>query len=285
MEISIVLGFFLLWLVISEAAVSFWQTSPGSFAKIQIGGGQQKQHQQQAQRVPFYLPQQQSYFAPPPQQIGVRRIVSGAQSNHIAPFVHFSASPPSLNRDLQLKSTIFQAYPSADKEGRSREGRRDRENRNGAFELKHDKVSVKKNKKNETDRNVKQLKVDNLEEFFQGKTDGRENFLKRVVEIVEKEGQFDEEFDDNNEKDYLVTQEDIVTNEIDEGMSFFKQAGLFPDDDIKQQQKTLPFQNFLDVEKEAVENETEDLAQEISSLLAQLEGNSYKLCLIKILLA
>ena len=277
MELNIVHGFFLLWLVISEAAVSFWQTSPGSFAKIQIGGGQQKQHQQQAQRVPFYLPQQQSYFAPPPppQLIGVRSIVSGAQSNHIAPFVHFSAaaSPPSLNRDLQLRSKIFQTYPSANKEGRSREGRGDRDNKNDAIESKHDKVSMKKNKKNETDRNVKQLKVDKLKEFFKDKTHGKvSNFLKRVVEIVEKEEQFDGEFDDDDEKDYLVTQEDIVTNEIDEGMSFFKQAGLFPDDDIKQQQKTFPFQNFLDVEKEAVENETEDLAQEISSLLSQLEG-------------
>ena len=275
MELNIVHGFFLLWLVISEAAVSFWQTSPGSFAKIQIGGGQQKQHQQQAQRVPFYLPQQQSYFAPPPQLIGVRRIVSGAQSNHIAPFVHFSAaaSPPSLNRDLQLRSKIFQTYPSANKEGRSREGRGDRDNKNDAIESKHDEVSMKKNKKNETDRNVKQLKVDKLKEFFKDKTHGKvSNFLKRVVEIVEKEEQFDGEFDDDDEKDYLVTQEDIVTNEIDEGMSFFKQAGLFPDDDIKQQQKTIPFQNFLDVEKEAVENETEDLAQEISSLLSQLEG-------------
>lgn len=206
--------------------------------------------------------------------IAVRRTVSGAQSNHIAPFVHFSApaSPPSLNRDLQLRSAIFQTYPSAIKEGRSREGRRD--NANDSIESRHDdKVTVKKNKKNETDRNDKQLIVDNLKEFFQDKTVERvSNFLKRVVEIKEEEEQFDEEFDDDNEKDYLVIHENIETNEIDEGMSFFKQAGLFPDDDIKQQQNTFPFQNFLDVEKEAVKNDTQDLTQEISSLLSQLEG-------------
>ena len=43
---------------------------------------------------------------------------------------------------------------------------------------------------------------------------------------------------------------------------------------IKQQQKTFafPYRNILDEEEEAVEVETKDLAQEISSLLSQLEG-------------
>ena len=308
---------FLSWLVISEAAVSFWQTSPGSFARIQIGGGQQKQHQQQAQRVPSYLPQQQSFFVPPPPlQIASRSALGSQSSNQIAPFVHFSAaaSPLSLNIDHHLRSKLIQTPLSAHKEGRSREGKRVRDEANDAFKSNHDEVPVKKNKKNETDRNDKQLIVDNLkevsglgstlkqhlrnkleklrsrqnqgksiinvllekskdQEFLQDKTDGRvSNFLKRLIEIVEEKEQFEEEFDDDDEKDYLVIQEDIVTNEIDEGMSFFKQAGLFPDDGIKQQQKTFPFSNFLDVEKEAVQDETEDLAQEISSLLSQLEG-------------
>ena len=310
-EINIVHGIFLSWLVISEAAVSFWQTSPGSFARIQIGGGQQKQHQQQAQRAPSYLPQQQLFFVPPPPpQIASRFSLGARSSNHVAPFVHFSGAAS----DHHLRSKLIQTPLSANKEGNPREGKRVRDEANDAFKSNHDEVSVKKNKKNETARNDKQLIVENLkevsglgstlkqhlrnkleklrsrqnqgksiinvllekskdQEFLQDKTDGRvSNFLKRLIEIVEEKEQFEEEFDDDNEKDYLVLKEDIVTNEIDEGMSFFKQAGLFPDDDIKQQQKTFPFSNFLDVEKEAVQDETEDLAQEISSLLSQLEG-------------
>ncbi len=263
------------------------------------------------------MPQQQSFFVPPPPlQIASRSALGSQSSNQIAPFVHFSAaaSPLSLNIDHHLRSKLIQTPLSAHKEGRSREGKRVRDEANDAFKSNHDEVPVKKNKKNETDRNDKQLILDNLkevsglgstlkqhlrnkleklrsrqnqgksiinvllekskdQEFLQDKTDGRvSNFLKRLIEIVEEKEQFEEEFDDDDEKDYLVIQEDIVTNEIDEGMSFFKQAGLFPDDGIKQQQKTFPFSNFLDVEKEAVQDETEDLAQEISSLLSQLEG-------------
>ena len=297
---------FLLWIASNEATVSFWQTSPGSFARIQIG---QQQHQHQVQRTPSYLPQQQSVFVTPsqPHLTAERRGVSGTQfSTNIAPFVHFSYTlAPSLNtRKVYLNKTPI----IAGKEGRSRKGKRVEED--DAVESMNDKTQVTLDKK-KSERNDKQLIVDNLkevsglgsilkqhlrnklkklrsrqkhdesivkgfpeksrdQEFQQDKTDGREaNFLNRLSQIAEEE----EEFVDN-EKDYSILQEDIESNKIDEGMAFFKQAGLFPDDDIKQKQKTIPFpiRNILDEEEEAVEVETKNLAQEISSLLSQLEG-------------
>ena len=306
------LEIFLVWLASNEATVSFWQTSPGSFARIQIG------QQQLLQRAPSYLPQQQIVFVTPPsrQLTAESRGVSGTQfSNHIAPFVHFSAvasTPPLDTREVHLMSTFLQTPFIAEKQGgRSRKGKRVEDN--DADESKNDNVPLEKKK---SERNDKQLIVDNLkevsglgsilkqhlrnklknlrsrqkhdkssvkvfleksrdQEFLQDKTDGREgNFLNRLIQIVEEEEEeFEEEFDDN-EKDYLIIQEEIESNEIDEGMAFFKQAGLIPDDDIKQQQKTFafPYGNILDEEEEAVEVETKDLAQEISSLLSQLEG-------------
>lgn len=305
------LEIFLVWLASNEATVSFWQTSPGSFARIQIG------QQQLLQRAPSYLPQQQIVFVTPPsrQLTAESRGVSGTQfSNHIAPFVHFSAvasTPPLDPRKVHLMSTFLQTPFIAEKQGgRSRKGKRVEDN--DADESKNDNVPLEKKK---SERNDKQLIVDNLkevsglgsilkqrlrnklknlrsrqkhdkssvkvfleksrdQEFLQDKTDGREgNFLNRLIQIVEEEEEeFEEEFDDN-EKDYLIIQEEIESNEIDEGMAFFKQAGLIPDDDIKQQQKTFafPYGNILDEEEEAVEVETKDLAQEISSLLSQLE--------------
>ena len=311
------LEIFILCLASNEATVSFWQTSPGSFARIQIG--QQQQQQQLLQRAPSYLPQQQVVFVTPPspQLTAESRGVSGTQfSNHIAPFVHFSAvasTPPPDPRKVHLMSTFLQTPLIAEKEGgRSRKGKTVEED--DADESKNDKTEVTLEKK-KGERMDKQLIVDNLkevsglgsilkqhlrnklkklrsrqkhdksivkvfleksrdQEFLLDNTDGREgNFLNRLVQAVEEEEEFEEEFDDN-ETDYLIKQEEIESNEIDEGMSFFKQAGLIPDDDIKQQQKTFsfPYRNILDEEEEAVEVETKDLAQEISSLLSQLEG-------------
>ena len=310
-EIKRLLGIFLFCFVTIEAAVSFWQTSPGSFARIQLGG------QQQLQRHP-QLPQQQllSVTQPYPliSEIRGRLVITEEElSNHLEPFVHFSSAgvnpppppPPPLPTHNHLLNAFLQApvIPRSSTTVNGDTTRRGKRLETEADNESNDDQSQLSPKKKKTDRNAKEEKEDDLSEVSGlgsiltkllriklekdksnvkvlleksidlNKTDGRKSsFLDRLTRVMAEQEEFKEEFDDIK-KDFFVKKGDRVSNEIDEAMSFFKKAGLVPDDkadeirkhDIMDGKRTKQkaFFNILDEQEEAVEGETKDLALQL----------------------
>ena len=283
-----------------ESSVIFWQNSPGNFARIHRGGPGQ---QAGGLNNPVAIIREQKNEQLPPDQF----------SNNLHPFVHFAANDvTALDTNNQLIKEQIQ-FPFSNTV--SRAGK--------LFQLESDDITEEEDlrrktqfieenikKSSELSSRIKILLRKKLEKLLPQLHQVKK---KSEVELGRKKDKSPSSFLDNliehlNSKKLGLSKESENSNGLDDGLMFFKTAGLvkkklarqkfdtdsnesiFEDKDFEKLLKEVglpikkkldhhndsdvlnPFHSFLEEEENKVETEREILSQEVSEFFHQLQG-------------
>ena len=285
-----------------ESSVIFWQNSPGNFARIHRGG---PGHQAGGLNSPVAVIREQKTEQPPQDQF----------SNNLHPFVHFATNDVTVldtNNQFNSEHVQFPFYNPVPRVENTFEMKVDEIDANDDEEIERKARFIEQNIKKSSELSAKikillrkklGLLLPQLKEVEKTKVqeeDKRDrnpgSFLDNLIETMESlksESNESEEFDElddgllffknaglirrkfNNKKDYESLESSSENNEF---AKLLRQAGLtFEkkfDEEEENEEDSHPFDSFLEEEEYEVETERELLSQEVSELFLQLQGNN-----------